>query len=80
MHRNLTLVSPKQERIAALVKQSPQMAFTLLACLMDLDWMKEAYRRTRKDGAVGVDVSFRPASTKAILLPKSRSASGLNLA
>ena len=22
---------------------------------MDLDWLKEAYRRTRKDGAVGVD-------------------------
>lgn len=55
MHRNLTLVSPKQERIAALAKQSPQMAFTSLAYLMDLDWLKEAYRRTRKDGAVGVD-------------------------
>ena len=22
---------------------------------MDTDWLKEAYRRTRKDGAVGVD-------------------------
>jgi retron-type reverse transcriptase len=22
---------------------------------MDIDWLKEAYRRTRKDGAVGVD-------------------------
>jgi group II intron reverse transcriptase/maturase len=31
------------------------MAFTSLAYLMDLDWLKEAYRRTRKDGAVGVD-------------------------
>jgi len=38
-----------------LAKQSPQMAFTSLAYLMDLDWLKEAYRRTRKDGAVGVD-------------------------
>ena len=31
------------------------MAFTSLAYLMDMDWMREAYRRTRKDGAVGVD-------------------------
>lgn len=31
------------------------MAFTSLAYLMDLDWLKEAYRRTRKDGAAGVD-------------------------
>jgi hypothetical protein len=50
-----TIVSTKQERIAALAKQSPQMAFTSLAYLMDIDWLKEAYRRTRKDGAVGVD-------------------------
>ncbi len=55
MPRNPTIVSPKQERIAALAKQSPQMALTSLAYLMDLDWLKEAYRRTRKDGAVGVD-------------------------
>ena len=55
MPRNLTIVSTKQERIATLAKQSPQMAFTSLAYLMDIDWLKEAYRRTRKDGAVGVD-------------------------
>lgn len=55
MHRTSTIVSTKQERIAALAKQSPQMAFTSLAYLMDHDWLKEAYQRTRKDGAVGVD-------------------------
>ena len=55
MPRNPTIVSPKQERIAALAKQTPQMAFTSLAYLMDLNWLREAYRRTRKDGAVGVD-------------------------
>jgi len=55
MPRNSRSVSTKQERIAALAKQSPQMAFTSLAYLMDIDWLKEAYRRTRKDGAVGVD-------------------------
>ena len=41
-------MSTKQERIA-------QLAFTSLAYLVDVDWLKEAYRRTRKDGAVGVD-------------------------
>jgi group II intron reverse transcriptase/maturase len=55
MPRNSEIVSTKQERIAALAKQSPEMAFTSLAYLMDIDWLKEAYRRTRKDGAVGVD-------------------------
>jgi RNA-directed DNA polymerase len=55
MHRNSASVSTKQERIATLAKQSPQMAFTSLAYLLDLEWLKEAYQRTRKDGAVGVD-------------------------
>jgi group II intron reverse transcriptase/maturase len=31
------------------------VAFTTLAHHIDIDWLKEAYRRTRKDGAVGVD-------------------------
>ena len=31
------------------------MAFTSLAHHIDLDWLREAYRRTRKDGAAGVD-------------------------
>ena len=31
------------------------MAFTTLAHHIDIDWLYEAYRRTRKDGAVGVD-------------------------
>jgi group II intron reverse transcriptase/maturase len=55
MHRNLETVSTKQRRIADLAKQSPEMAFTSLAYFMDVDWLLEAYRRTRKDGAVGVD-------------------------
>jgi group II intron reverse transcriptase/maturase len=38
-----------------LAKQSPQMAFTSLNHYLDLDWLREAFRRTRKDGAVGVD-------------------------
>jgi retron-type reverse transcriptase len=31
------------------------MAFTSLAYLMDIDWLREAFHRTRKDGAPGVD-------------------------
>jgi len=31
------------------------MVFSTLAHHIDLDWMREAYRRTRKDGAAGVD-------------------------
>ena len=48
-------VLPKQQRIAELAKRSPQMAFTTLAYLMDIDWLDAAYARTRKDGAPGVD-------------------------
>lgn len=55
MHRNPDIVSTKQERIATLAKQSPQMSFTSLAYLMDLQWLLEAYHRTRKNGATGVD-------------------------
>ena len=31
------------------------MALTTLAHHIDVDWLREAYRRTRKDGAAGVD-------------------------
>ena len=55
MHRNSSPVSTKQQRLAELAKQSPQMGFTSLAYLMDIDWLQEAFRRTRKDGAAGVD-------------------------
>src|ERR1022692_719573 len=55
MHRNSSPVSTKQQRLAELAKQSPQMGFTSLAYLMDSDWLHEAFRRTRQDGAAGVD-------------------------
>jgi len=48
-------VFTKQQRIAELAKRSPQMGFTSLAYLMDIDWLCEAFHRTRKDGAPGVD-------------------------
>lgn len=52
---NFDNVSTRQQRIAELAKQSPQMGFTSLNHHIDLDWLHEAFRRTRKDGAVGVD-------------------------
>lgn len=55
MPGNPSPVYTKQQRIAELAKRSPQMAFTSLAYLMDLEWLREAYRRTRKDAAPGVD-------------------------
>jgi RNA-directed DNA polymerase len=48
-------ISTRQERIAMLARQAPAMGFTSLNHLLDIDWLREAYRRTRKDGATGVD-------------------------
>lgn len=48
-------VSTKQQRIAEMARQMPEKALTSLSRHMDLEWMMEAYRRTRKDGVVGVD-------------------------
>ena len=48
-------VSTKLERIAKLAQDAPQMVFTSLAHHIDIDWLREAFRRTRKDGATGVD-------------------------
>jgi RNA-directed DNA polymerase len=48
-------ISTKLERIARLAREAPTMAFTTLAHHIDVDWLREAYRRTRKDGAPGVD-------------------------
>ena len=48
-------VSTKLERIAKLARAMPQAALTTLAHHIDIDWLREAYRRTRKDGATGID-------------------------
>ena len=48
-------MSTRQQRIAELAKQAPQMGFTSLAHHIDIGWLYQAYQRTRKDGAVGVD-------------------------
>jgi group II intron reverse transcriptase/maturase len=48
-------VSTKLGRIAKLAKEGPDMRLTTLAHHIDVDWLREAFRRTRKDGATGVD-------------------------
>ena len=48
-------VSTEQQRIAELAQRRPEMGLTSLAHLIDIDWLTEAFHRTRKDGAVGVD-------------------------
>jgi RNA-directed DNA polymerase len=48
-------VSTKLERIAKLAREMPHAALTTLAHHIDMDWLREAYRRTRKNGATGVD-------------------------
>lgn len=48
-------VSTKLQKVAKLARQAPQMAMTTLAHHIDREWLYEAYRRTRRDGAVGVD-------------------------
>lgn len=48
-------VSPRLQRIATLAREAPGMVFTTLNAALDLALLREAYRRTRKDGATGVD-------------------------
>jgi hypothetical protein len=48
-------VSTRLRRIAELAKEHPEWAFRSLSHVIDMELLKEAYRRTRKDGAVGVD-------------------------
>lgn len=48
-------VSTRLQRIAMLAREDPERAFLSLAHHIDVDLLREAYRRTRKDGAAGVD-------------------------
>jgi group II intron reverse transcriptase/maturase len=52
---SLDTVSTKQGRIAELAQKMPDAALTTLAHHMDVEWLFEAFRRTRKDGALGID-------------------------
>lgn len=53
--QSLDLISTRQRKIAQQASTHPHEALTTLAHHIDLGWLREAYRLTRKDGAVGVD-------------------------
>jgi RNA-directed DNA polymerase len=48
-------VTTKLERIATMAKAIRGAPLTTLAHHIDVDWLREAHRQTRKDGARGVD-------------------------
>jgi group II intron reverse transcriptase/maturase len=48
-------ISTKQERIAELAKRKPGEALRTLAHHIDIEWLREAFERTRKSGAAGID-------------------------
>ena len=52
---NPDTISTRLHRIAKLAREMPGVALRTLAQHIDIAWLREAYRRTRKDGAVGVD-------------------------
>jgi len=57
-------VSTKQKRIAELARIHPKLSFTSLAHHIDLRRLYKAYKRTRKDGAVGEWMSRRLRSMR----------------
>jgi RNA-directed DNA polymerase len=48
-------VTPKLQRIAAQAAHDPNRVFTTLAHLIDVDFLREAYRQTSKASAPGID-------------------------
>ena len=45
----------KRHWIAELARRKPGEALYSLNHVIDFEWMREAYLRTRKDGATGID-------------------------
>ena len=52
---NLGSISTRLRRIAQLAREDSERSFMSLAHYIDEYWLQEAYSRTRKDGAAGVD-------------------------
>jgi len=48
-------VCTKLQRIAEMAREHPERVFRSIHHVIDIAWLREAYRRTRKDGAAGVD-------------------------
>lgn len=49
------LISTRRQQIAKLARDAPSMVLTTLTHHIDMDWLREAHRLTRKNGAAGVD-------------------------
>ena len=48
-------ISTRVDKIASLARKHHDKALTPLSHYIDIEWLQEAHRRTRKDGATGVD-------------------------
>ena len=48
-------ISTRIQRIAELAREHPERRFRSIHHAIDIKWLQEAHRRTRKDGAVGID-------------------------
>lgn len=48
-------ISTRLQRIAQIAKEDPERAILTLSHHIDIEWLREAFRRTRKDGATGID-------------------------
>lgn len=48
-------VCTRLQRIAELAREHPERVFMSIGHVLDVELLREAYRRTRKDGAAGVD-------------------------
>src|SRR5262249_12813467 len=65
-------VSTRQQRIAELARQAPQLGFTSLNHHLAFTWLLAAYWGTRRDGATGVD-GITAADYEADLVTNLRS-------
>jgi RNA-directed DNA polymerase len=48
-------ISTRLQRVAEVSRKGPEMVWTTLSQHIDLELLKRAYQRTRKDGATGID-------------------------
>lgn len=48
-------ISTKRKQLAKIARRFPETGLVTVSKHMDIEWLHEAHRRTRKDGAVGVD-------------------------
>lgn len=61
---NLGSISTRLRRIAQLAREDHERSFLSLAHNIDEYWLYEAYSRTRKDGAAGIDGQTVKATSK----------------